>query len=333
MLWRLFPLVLLFLAAACDPCTGLGSCVSPQVRSEGEIRRGVGIGRDPRPAEAVPVKFVPTGGISLEEDSLVARTDSAGRFRLEGRARGEGDVVGDLWIYPPAPVEPVRIRGVRLRTSRAPGNVHPLGSWKVDSPYLGYQFYLFYRSTGKAAPGVEVTFRRTGGVPLEADTLRLTSDARGYVILRPTVSTHGDVVGDLTVHPLPPQRPVVLRGLSLRTFTTERYDSVIPVGIGFGLPYSAIVVWEETGQGAAGVEVEFHRTGGVPIYPDPFITRSDEHGTILLNPTPLAQGEVQGNVILRPSGGAQQVTIRDVRLRTVDDNRSPVLLGFWGIPE
>lgn len=291
----------------------------------------MGVGREPIPAESIPVAFIRTGGVELDQDTLRTTTDAEGKFILTMPAGSGGEVAGDLVFTPPAPIPAMRVSAVHLRTTRAAGNLYDLGRWKIDYPYLGYQIFLHYRAIGKPAVGLEAVFRQTSGIPITPDTLRMVSDARGYLILRPEVSTVGTVTGDLTVNLLPPRAPLVLHDLKLSTFQEERYDSVISVGIGLRLPYSAIIVSATTGKPVGGAEVEFERTGGVRIYPERFVARSDEYGTVHLDPIPLEAGELQGNFIVRPPAPGEPLVIRDVRLPTVEDDRIYELLGYWGV--
>ena len=332
MMSRLLPAVLLLLVGACDPCTGPGSCVAPQVRYEGILTQGIGLGREGPPAAGVQVKFVPTGGIELREDTLFGTSDGEGRFTIEGDAEGTGVVTGDLIIYPPQPIAPVRVSGVRMTTSRGVGDLRRLGEWRIPFPYLAYQFHLYYRANGEPARGIEVEFRRTGGIPIEPDSVRMTVDERGYVILRPEIGAQGIVTGDLTVYPLPPRQPFTVRGLRMATVTEERFDSVFHIGIGQRLPYAAILVWANTGAGIEGATLEFRRTGGVPIFPEKFVAKSDRFGTVQINPTPLAPGEVRGDIVITPPAPGVPVTLTDVRLATVEDDRATMLLGYWGVP-
>ena len=278
------------------------------------------------------MKFVPTGGIELREDTLFGTSDGEGRFTIEGDAEGTGVVTGDLIIYPPQPIAPVRVSGVRMATSRGVGDLRRLGEWRIPFPYLAYQFHLYYRANGEPARGIEVEFRRTGGIPIEPDSVRLTVDERGYVILRPEIGAQGVVTGDLTVYPLPPRQPFTVRGLRLATVTEERFDSVFHIGIGQRLPYAAILVWANTGAGIEGATLEFRRTGGVPIFPEKFVAKSDRFGTVQINPTPLAPGEVRGDIVVTPPAPGVPVTLTDVRLATVEDDRATMLLGYWGVP-
>lgn len=327
-----WPIPFLLLAlSACDPCSGVGTCLSPRIRYRGEVFRGVGRDMEPVPAAGVSVRFVPTGGVTLANGSLRTTTDPSGAFMLDAMAEREGEVRGDLWLYPPSPLDSVRVADVVMSTSRAPGDRHFLGRWVVPYPYLGFQFHLFYRATGMPATGAEVTFRRTGGVPVAPDTFRARADARGYVVLRPGTTSMGELVGDAVIHLLPPRQPIELKGLRFPTFVEQRYDSVVEVGIGARLPYAAIIVDAVTGKGVADVEVEFRRKGGVLTSPERFVARSDAFGTVRLDPVPLQSGEVRGDFIVRPPSPWKSDTIADVRLKTVEDERAYEILGYWGV--
>lgn len=301
------------------------------MRYQGELVRSIGAGLDPVPAESIAIAFIPTSGVPLQVDTLRTRSDSTGRFTIELPTEAVGEVTGDLVFYPPSPIPPMRVRGVRLHTSRAEGDLRSLGRWEVRYPYFGYQIYLHYRANGKPAAGLEAVFRRTSGIPIFPDTFRMVSDPRGYLLLRPGADRFGEVTGDLTVTLLPPRAPLVIRDLKLTTFLEERFDSVVSVGIGSRLPYSAIIVSAKTGKAVAGAEVEFKRRGGILIYPEHFVAKSDSYGTVHLDPVPLESGELRGDFIVRPPSPGDSLVIRDVRLPTVEDDRVYELLGFWGV--
>lgn len=326
--WACFLLPFL---AGCDPCSGVGACGVPRVRYEGTVLRK--FSHDPGPAEGVRVTFVRTSGVPLVSDSVVARTDAEGRFLLEAEAREEGQVTGDLWIHPPAPAAPLRQEGLHLSTSRAPGEVRPLGEYRVVYPYLGLQVFVYYRATGRPITGIEAEFRRTGGIPIQPEVLRAATDARGFLVLRPRTAVHGEVVGDLTVYPLPPHRPFTLRGVRFSTSLTERGDTVIRAGIGTRVSYSAMLVWESTGKGVQNAEVEFRRTGGVPMILDRWVARTDRYGTVLLEAAPLETGTLQVEAVIRPPAPGRTVTISGLRLEAVEDDRPREFLGFWVVPD
>jgi hypothetical protein len=103
-------------------------------------------------------------------------------------------------------------------------------------------------------------------------------------------------------------------------------------GVGPYLPHTGLLVWEDTGKPAEGVDVEFHRTRGVPVTPDPYITRTNQYGTFAISPTPLTSGEVVGELIVRPPEPYAPMTIPNVKVLAVDVEQAPDLVGQWFIP-
>lgn len=330
MMLRWLSLLLLALTAACDPCAGIGACVEPQVRYTGLV---TSLFPD-FPARGVRVEFVRTSGVELEDAKIVAVADSLGNFVLEGRTRDEGTVTGELTFFPPSPIRPVTVGGVAMSTARAPGELRRLGTWRVEYPFFAYSGRLFHRNNGAPlGDSTRVEFRRTGGIPIYPDTFVVYTDSLGRFPMRPRTTVMGEVTGDVVVHRLPPFQSMVVRGVRLSTFTIPRLDSIIPVPVGVGLPYQALLTWEGTREPAAGVEVEFRRTGGVRIVPERFVTRTDAFGSVALNPTPLESGELAGDLIaLLPAPRGEVVVVRGLRLPTVEDARPTQFLGFFAIP-
>ncbi|HEV2733681.1 MAG TPA: hypothetical protein VGV85_02545 [Longimicrobiaceae bacterium] len=327
---RWLSLFMLVLAAACDPCAGIGTCVEPQLRYTGVVTSLL----PDYPAREVRVEFVRRSGVGLADTRITAVSDSAGVFVLEGRAQAEGTVTGDLVFYPPSPIAPVTIGGVEMSTARAPGELRRLGTWRIEYPFFAYKGVLFHRNNGQPpARGIEVEFRRTGGIPVFPDTFTVVADSLGRFDLKPKSTVTGEVTGDLAVRLLPPFQPYVIRGIRLSTMTIPRLDSLIPVPIGYGLPYTALLTWESTGKPAAGVEVELRRTGGVRIHPQPYVVRADAFGTVLLSPAPLESGELVADVVVRlPQPRGEAVIVRGLRLRTVEDARPTQFVGFFRVP-
>jgi hypothetical protein len=315
--------------AGCETCLGVEACDAPVVRYEGVVEKSYPGG----PAPGVVVDFVRTDGVALDADSARVLTDAQGRFRLEIPASVTGEVVGELVIHSPSAGVPPTREKVQMRAGRSPGDILFLGRWTVPYPHLPYEAGFYYRGSNRPAAGIEVEFRRTGGIPVEPDTFRATTDSWGNVKLRPLTATAGEVTAELVVFPLPPNRPFTITDLRLRTFTTGRTDSLlVRQGIGSLLPYAAVVVWEDGTGPIAGAEVEFRRTSGIPIQPDPYRVTSDAFGTIFLRPNPLVDGEVTGTLTVRPPAPYRPHTIEDFRLSTTEYEGSLLHLGYFGIP-
>ena len=209
--------VLLFTAAGCDPCAGVSSCNdSPAIRYEGLVRlRSTG-----EPVVDTRVEFVRTGGVSLGRDSLITQTDAEGRFLLEADASEQGEVRGVLSVYSPGSVAPSRF-AVALATLRSSANVAYLGEFSVPFFHLPYVGVLFYADTEQPAAGVEVEFRRTGGIQLAQDNYLTRTDASGMFHLGPLPLEPGTVVADLIVRPSAPYRAFTIDDIHLETVEGE----------------------------------------------------------------------------------------------------------------
>ncbi|MBA3890856.1 MAG: hypothetical protein H0X64_10000 [Gemmatimonadaceae bacterium] len=79
----------------------------------------------------VGVEFRRTGGVVISPETITTSSDAFGWVRLQPRAFGNGDVIGDLTITPPAPYAGTVIRGYRLSTFED-GIGRSLGVWYLD---------------------------------------------------------------------------------------------------------------------------------------------------------------------------------------------------------
>jgi hypothetical protein len=316
-------------SAGCDACTGaLGACGPAELRYEGEVRRLYPDAAAPN----VRVEFTRTGGAATDERVLEAVSDNLGRFFLEGSSDDEGDVVGDLSFYPPG-LPAVHHTGVVLSATRSVGGRMYLGSWAIAYPHLPYEARFFDRITRSPLPGIEVEFRRTGGIEVEPDTFTVTTNAFGTVKLRPLTQQAGELRGELLVKPLPPHKPYLIPGIRMRTFTEARNDStIVDTGVGPHLAYSGILVWERGETPAAGVQLELRRTGGILFTPETFVTETDASGTFRINPVPLAAGILEADLVVRSPQSLRGTVVQSFRLSTVTGDGAPQFMGYFTIP-
>jgi hypothetical protein len=203
----LFP-ILLLVAPACDPCFGTTACVAPHLAADGTLIWHL----DGAPATGVHVEFRRVGGLSLPAEVLVATSDDAGRFRFEEETGVAGAVHGTLAFFPPEPYNhfPFYVEAVTISTTRVRGDSRRLGFWGVGPlpapPHVSYVGELFYMDTGERASGVEVQFRRSGGVSVHPDTFTVVSGSDGRFPLFMTPSGPGEVVGEIHVNAPAPYR-------------------------------------------------------------------------------------------------------------------------------
>jgi 5-hydroxyisourate hydrolase-like protein (transthyretin family) len=312
--------------SACDPCFGVTACGATQIRYEGVLVRGF----DGAPAEGIRVEFERTGGGLMEPGLIVAHTDSAGRYRLVADA-DPAQVEGTLRFFFGDALPVDSVTGVLLSSTRSSRDLRHLGTRVIPYPHFETVGNVFYRATGEPARGVEVEFRRTGGVRVVPEVHRVTSDSFGNFSLRLGALELGEVVGNLTIRPAAP--------LASRTVENLRFSSTLAptgntlvgrFGIGPHLSYLGRVVWNDTGAGAADIEVEVRRTGGIDVDPGSYVTRTNSFGVFNLDPRPLAPGGVTFQLVFQRTG-AQPATY-DFTVATSDEDLSHVLIETWVIP-
>ncbi|MDF1505314.1 hypothetical protein [Roseisolibacter sp. H3M3-2] len=85
--------------------------VGPSLLYVGELLTDAGT-----PVVGARIEFRRTGGIATAEAVVGERSNAAGRFRLAPTPLASGAVVGDLHVFPPAPLRDTVIANVRLET-------------------------------------------------------------------------------------------------------------------------------------------------------------------------------------------------------------------------
>ncbi len=274
------------------------------------------------------VEFRRTGGIAVESDVISSVSDANGRFPLVTRPLAEsGELIGQLTISAPG-LAPVTYADLRLRVA-ADDSVRLLRTFGIGE-HLLYAGVLFVRGTGRApAAGVEVEFRRTGGIPVEPDTFIVRSNEFGAFPLAPSTDQAGVVIGDLLIRPQLPLRSEIRRGVRLQTFDVDELRRLDNYGIGPSLEYFGEVVSSVDERPIVGARVEFRRTGGIAATPERITRESNEDGRVRINPLTTEYGDLVGDVTITLPGG-RQYSFAGVRLPTfeADDFR---LLQRWRV--
>ena len=325
---RTWPVLLLVLVLpACDPCAGVLSCGDPEIAYRGTLL----MRHSGAPVVDARVEFVASGGVGLTEPA-VARTDSAGIFVLEGATESRGQVSGVVRIYYSDGMLVDSIPGLVLSATRG-GDSHNLGPIPIAWPHIDAFGNLFQRATRKPAAGVEVEFRRTGGVAIDPDTFVVKTDAAGNFPLRPSLAgTFGEVVGDLIIRPGGGARADTVRGLRLAaTLRNDPSANVLHRGIGPHIPFIGRVVWGDNGAPAAGVQVEVKRVGGIEVEPAQYTVVANALGLFSLTGVPAAAGEVKYEITFRSTTPALSV-VYPYTVRTLEDDRVDLLVDTWVLP-
>lgn len=217
---RLSPFVLL-LVAACDPCFGTTACTDPHISGQGYVIEHLTGG----PATGTRVEFRPESGVFVDPDTIWTEVDENGIFTIQMDATGPGEVTGTMVLHPAAPYHHFvfNVGRVRIPTTDIRGEVQLLGVWGVGPlrgpPHISYVGELFYLDTDERAEGIEVEFRRTGGIAVEPDTFVVTSNEQGRfpLFMHPVSGSEGHVIGDLYIRPPAPYQPQVIEGVEMET--------------------------------------------------------------------------------------------------------------------
>jgi hypothetical protein len=283
---------------------------------------------DRSPLADVAVVFERTGGVAANPTRVATRTLADGRFGFTLPTDAEGDVVGDLLVSVPGAATPTRLPGVRLR-SAGDDSLRALGRFGVGEQVL-YVGRLVQRATAAPAVGWSVTFQRTGGIALLRDTVTSTSVSWGGFEIAPATRAVGELEGVLTARPPDGGPPVRLGAVRLRTAADDSVRFAGTWTVGPSLLYVGELLRAD-GLPVDGARIEFRRTRGVATAEAVLTERTGPTGRFRLAPTPLAAGEVVGDLHVFPPAPLRDTVFTDVRLQTFegDDVR---LRDVWRLP-
>jgi hypothetical protein len=269
------------------------------------------------------VEFRRTGGIEMvgpgvANGSAFGPTDLSGRVSLFGLRADVwsttlGDVVGEVRVTPPGGATIVT-RDVRLGARyiyRQPLEVIVIGV----GPAINWVMVVKNRATHEPQSGAQVRFTRTGGIDVTPTTFTAVSNEHGHVTVPIRALAEGTVVGDLEVTPPAPGQPIVFRDVQFATFDSDaaRFHGVLDV-----MPYMPYLgAVKIAGEGASNIQIEFRRTGGIPLAQEVITTRS-VNGGFALRPVPLGQGEVIGDLTIHAPAPFTSFVVRNLRMSTVD---------------
>lgn len=205
------------------PITVIALPVGPALNWVGEFYyRDTG-----EPASGVLVEFRQTGGVPVQPANFTATTNDLGRVLLNPHPQEEGEVVFELRLELPAPYHQATLSGLRMQTN-AEAEFQLLGSWGVGA-HLAYVGELLWADTYLPAEGVEVEFRRTGGIEVTPDTFIVHTDTGGRFPLSPRpLEQTGDVTFELVVRPGEGSEPFIIGGLS---FSPHEEDAARLYGV------------------------------------------------------------------------------------------------------
>ncbi|AHG91021.1 hypothetical protein J421_3484 [Gemmatirosa kalamazoonensis] len=280
-------------------------------------------------AANVPVEFRRTGGIQVETPVLRSTTDVNGRFPIITATSESGELVGDLVVDPAGPLQQT-YTGIRLATFPS-DEVRFAGVWGVGDQIL-YAGEFFNRATGQRQAGIDVEFRRTGGVNVTQPVFTSRTDANGRFLIAPPTQESGEVVGELRAR-TPSGFVTVVPNVHLKT---QRDDSLRLAGVwGFGpsLLYAGEILNAANDRPVAGAHVTFERTGGIAVSPARIDATTDANGRFPLIMTTADSGSVIGTLTVRPPApwADAPIVYPNVSITTFDSDELR-LFGVWRIP-
>lgn len=174
-----------------------------------------------QPIGGATVTFRRLSGVEVVPAEFQVTANAEGRFWLTPVPATAGEVHASLEVYSPAHGRTFAFPSLRLRTVHNPGAVRVL-RFGVGAQfyYYGELYWAGSGDPGQPAEGIEVEFRRTGGVAIQPERVVVQSNAVGLFPLSFTLSDpldSGELVGDLTIRPPAPHPPIVVSGFRLQT--------------------------------------------------------------------------------------------------------------------
>lgn len=281
----------------------------------------------------VPIEFRRTGGVeyTLNEGTAVytGATDAGGRaalFDLQAHAASLGELVGDVIIHLPAPAPADTVHGLTISATQL---LHTGLSIIVVTAggLLRFEGEFHERRTGKPAPGVRVTFVRTGGIATAPDSFSTTTDTIGrFTFPLEALTNAGTVTGILRVTPPPPGTPFTISNVALAVYYTGTTPLAGVWNEGPYLPWVGLA--KLASNGVPGVTLDFHRTSGIQVQPSDFTEVSDSNGYLPLSPQPQDTGFVEADLVIRPPA-PYAVLQTHIRLHTVQDDTTGGVAAVW----
>jgi hypothetical protein len=285
--------------------------------------------RNGRPLDGARVTIQRTGGVVTSPDRVVTTSDSLGRIFYDARAAEPGDMVADVVVAGSSLPRASHLSGVRIAAAYLDRVPQVAAVWRIGAglPYVGV---LFRRGSGIRSAGIEVEFQRIGGIAADPDTFVVGTNADGAFSLVTTPLADGVLVGNLIVRPPPPAVAETIQAIRLQTVDTEPLILLGVWGYGHWILYGSQLWLRGTEGPAAGLEVEFLRTGGIAITPDSMVARTDSAGRFPLMAIAGGAGEVVGDLTVRLPAPFPPTVISGVRIATFASDQMR-FLGLWGV--
>lgn len=169
------------------------------------------------PADSVQVRLRRVGGIEVETPTSTVATTYWGAFPIKLATDQEGALRLEAEVLLDPPRGPARIEDLEVETFAADSQ-RVAGRWAFGEQ-INHALVFERQGTGEPVAGVEVEFRRTGGIRVRPDTFTVTTTSWGAAPIQTHTDEEGVLEGEVEVRM--PEGPVLIEGLRLETFAAD----------------------------------------------------------------------------------------------------------------
>jgi hypothetical protein len=277
------------------------------------------------------VSFQRTGGIPIEPDRIETQADEHGRFFLAPVAKEPGTVTGLLLVRADGNLQ-VDTIPLSIETRFIDEAVHDVAVVNMGHALL-WVGELYRRGTNEHQAGIQVDFKRTGGINADPAQFTTYTNDIGYFPIQPRPLGDGELVGSITVHP-PVGSPFTVP--NIRIGTTPG-DTVRFLGrFGYGPhAYGLLELRYRTTQSAVapGTVVTFRRISGVETSSPTYTDVVREHGFSSVDLGTNVVGTVLADVEVKLGEPWGTDTLRNVPIRSTESDTLPFvgtyIAGRW----
>jgi hypothetical protein len=266
----------------------------------------------------VTLKFRRTGGIAVTPDSFTLAIPSSGVVAMNLRAQGDGVLLGEFTVTPPAPFKTEVFSNVAMPTKD--GDSVRFLRMGFGAQVAARAHFRYRANDQPVEGGVNATLVRRSGQAIHFDGVLVTLDSTGTLSYTSATADTGSTVADLLVRLRAPFDFDTIPGVVLAGRYDSTYTDLGVVRVGRWLPWNGTVVDNTTGAPIAGAQVEFRRVSGIPIAPSPYSTTTNALGTFAIRAVPLRNGDVLGDLAISFGGTFRDTIIPGVLLATSTDD-------------
>jgi hypothetical protein len=210
-----------------------------------------------------------------------------------------------------------------------------LGGCDGSGRQVSETMQVIEHATGRPVGGVRVTFVRTGGAPLDRDSVSAVTDGNGMVTLRAGAAEPGPVALSVRVAPPAPWPAYQIDGVVVESYEGRGEGGIL--GRWVVDPYVEYVgemFDSRDGAPLGGARVTFRRLGGPRMEPDSLVDMVEPSGRFFWEPRRVVgYGPILGEVrVDHPALPGGSVVIRGQSILPDHVDRPPSVRGTYLAP-